>query len=37
MELLGEAATITSLDLVGVNPILGEKNATIESLGAEDP
>ena len=30
MELLGEAAVITSLDIVEINPILDEKNATAE-------
>src|SRR5919199_460320 len=30
MELLGEAAVITSLDVVEINPILDEKNATAE-------
>ncbi len=30
MELLGEAATITSLDVVEINPILDEKNETAE-------
>jgi arginase len=30
MELLGEATAITSLDVVEINPILDEKNATAE-------